>query len=538
MSPACYSRRRFLSSAVKSGAAVGLLGALHCNPLQSNGDAVRRFHLSTSIPPMKNFPDLIPLAKQAGVTDVWLAAFLYGRWHSTPQELRAAADRLQKQGLAAHIINVPLGHPGNALGVGEETISSTPPRHWHNACTVDGTLYSGTSIHPPAVKENVHAMQALQAQGFDAVFLDDDFRVARFPGIIGGCFCDDCRDDFLKTRGYGKAEWEELIDSVHKRNPSAVLRAWVDYWCDKLWGMFTTLQSAAPKISLGNMIMYLGAEKAGIPLDKFRHVPFRVGELMFNDKSFNRLKGKTDELFSALFHRRFAQPELAYSETTAFPADQLSAKNMAAKLTISLIADVRNTMFMSGLKPFPLSHWDVLGPAMRKSARLHEKLAGHTPRGPFKHFWGWDSRLVGKDQPFSLFLASGIPFEVVDEIPKDGWVFLSDEDARGVAEGRIAAKSQNLLVRHKANVSGKYFMPMKENLQDVFALKNRILPELKGTPYVHGENPAVFAWYPTARAALLWNVSKEKQTFQIVRDDQALRTLKVDGLDVTLIEGL
>ncbi|NIA30624.1 MAG: hypothetical protein GWP06_12025 [Actinobacteria bacterium] len=510
MNPTRFSRRSFLSRAVKSSAAVGLLGAFDCHPRQSNGAAVRHFHLSTSIPPINNFPDLIPLARQAGVTDVWLGSFLYGRWFSTPKELRAAADRLEKQGLAVHIINVPLGHPGNALGVGEEAISSTPPRHWQNACTVDGKLYSGTSIHPPAVKENVRAMQALQAQRFDAVFLDDDFRVARYPGIIGGCFCDDCRDDFLKTHGYKKVEWEALIDSVHKRHPSAVLRAWVDYWCDKLWGMFTTLQSAAPKITLGNMIMYLGAEKAGIPLDKFRDVPFRVGELMFNDKSFDRLKGKTDELFSALFHRRFAKAELAYSETTAFPADQLSAKNMAAKLTISLIADVRNSMFMSGLKPFPLSHWDLLGPAMRKSARLHEKLAGHKPSGPFKHFWGWDSRLVGRDQPFSLFLASGIPFEVVEDIPADGWVFLSDKDARGVAEGRIAAKSQNLPVRRKASVSGKYFLPMEENLKDVFALKNRIIPELKDTPYVRGENPAVFAWYPTARAALLWNVDEEK----------------------------
>ena len=532
-----YSRREFLSSA-RSGVAVALLGALHCDPFQANGDAVRRFHLSTSVPAMNDFPELIPLARRAGVTDVWLGSFLYGRWFSSPQELRAAADRLEKQGLAVHIINVPLGHPGNALGVGEETISGAPPGRWQNACTVDGTLYSGTSIHPPAVEENVRAMQALQAQGFDAVFLDDDFRVARYPGIIGGCFCDDCRADFLKMHGYGKSEWATLIDDVQARHPGAVLRAWVNYWCDKLYGMFTALQSAAPKVALGNMIMYLGAEKAGIPLQKFRDVPFRVGELMFNDASFDRIKGKTDELFSALFHRRFAQPHLAYSETTAFPADRLSAKNMAAKLTVSLIADVRHTMYMSGLKPFPLTHWETLGPAMRKSARLHEKIAGHAPRGPFKHFWGWDSRLAGKDQPFSLFLASGIPFEVVEELPADGWVFLSDEDARGVAEGRIAAKNRNLLVRRRANVSGKYFMPMEENLQDIFALKNRIIPELKGTPYVHGETPAVFAWHPTAHAALLWNVNEEKQTFQIRRDDQALRTLTVDGLDVALIEGL
>jgi hypothetical protein len=60
-----------------------------------------------------------------------------------------------------------------------------------------------------------------------------------------------------------------------------------------------------------------------------------------------------DELFSVLFHRRFADPQRCYSETTAFPADRLSAANMAAKLVISTLADVRHTMFMSGLTPFP-----------------------------------------------------------------------------------------------------------------------------------------------------------------------------------------
>jgi len=485
---------------------------------------------------LKEFPQIPSLASAAGVTDVWLGAFLYGRWSTPPDELKKIATGLQQQGLAVHIINVPLGHPGNALGVDEGTISSTPPRHWRNACTVDGKLYSGTSIHPPAAEENAEALKILQARGFDTVFLDDDFRVARFPGLIGGCFCDDCRTNFMQKYGYSDAQWQELIESVNERKLSPILRTWIDYWCDRVYGMFMFLQEAAPEIDLGIMVMYLGAEKAGISLDKYRNVPFRVGELMFNDSGFGRIKGKTDELFSALFHRRFVQPDLAYSETTAFPADQLSAKNMAAKLTVSLIADVRNTMFMSGLKPFPLTHWDVLGPAMRKSARLHTKIAGHRLRGPFKHFWGWDSRLIGKDQPFSLFLASGIPFEVVDEMPTAGWVFLSDEDAKAVAQGRLDTRGSQPVVRRRANVSGGRFIQMDESLDDLFALKRRILPELKGVPYVAGEQPVVFAWYPSARRAVLWNVQEEPQTLKIVRDGQVLRTVTVEGLDVALVE--
>src|SRR5690606_35265332 len=139
---------------------------------------------------------------------------------------------------------------------------------------------------------------------------------------------------------------------------------------------FRAMQVAAPNIDLGNMVMYLGAEKAGIRLTDYSNVPVRVGELMFDDKSFAPVKGKTDELFSVLFHRRFIAPERAFSETTAFPSDKLSAANMAAKLTISTIADVRNTMYMSGVTPFPVTHWETLAPAMKHQSKLHDALAG------------------------------------------------------------------------------------------------------------------------------------------------------------------
>ena len=128
---------------------------------------------------------------------------------------------------------------------------------------------------------------------------------------------------------------------------------------------------------------------------------------MFNDASFSPAKGKTNELFSALFHRRYAAPERAYSETTAFPSDQLSARNMAAKLAVSTISDVRTTMFMSGVTIFPRTHWDVLGPAMTKHKKIHDLVAGHALRGPFKHYWGEYDRMAGDDNPFSLFSGAG-----------------------------------------------------------------------------------------------------------------------------------
>jgi hypothetical protein len=529
------TRRNFINQLLASGVVLASSGffskTLFAIPSKSSS---RRFHISLQEEAWLKNPELISIMKNAGITDIWMGSFLQGKWYHTPKELKKSAEFLLSKGFNPHVLTVPLGHPGNAIDPSDESWS-TKKQNWKNACDIDGQLYSGTSIHKPVVKENIAATKLLANEGFDILFLDDDFRLAKYPGIIGGCFCNECQYEFLNKYGYGSADWEMLIESVVKRYPSDVLRSWIDYICNKEYNMFNSLQKAAPQMQIGIMVMYLGAEKAGIALNKYNDVPFRVGELMFGDKSFGKVKGKTDELFSSLFHRRFIKPEMAYSESTTYPQDALSAKNMAAKLTISLISDVRNTMFMSGLHPFPIDYWKTLAPAMKKSAHLHNVIAGHKPRGPFKHFWGWDSRLVGTDKPFSLFLASGIPFEVVDDVTKDGWIFLSNEDAKSVVEGRVSAKNKNLVVRKEAGVTGDALILIDETLNDIFALKQRIIPTLKNIPYVDGDSPVIFAWYPTVKKALLWNVNEQKYNFNVKRDGKILRSVSVEGLDVAVI---
>ena len=528
------SRRKFINHLMVSGAVIGGSSLLGKQLFAAGSKSqVRRFHISMQAEAWKKNPELIAIMKEAGISDVWMGSYLQGKWYHTPTELRESADFLESNGFNTHVLTVPLGHPGNAIDPTNATWSEKK-QSWKNACSYDGSLYSGTSIHPPVVEDNIEANKLLAKEGFDTLFLDDDFRLARYPGIIGGCFCNDCKNEFLQKYNYPVADWELLIDSVEKRNPSKILRSWIEYICDKEYNMFAALQKATPKMEIGIMVMYFGAEKAGIALDKYRNVPFRVGEMMFNDKDFGRVKGKTDELFSALFHMRFIKPEMAYSESTAYPQDALSAKNMAAKLTVSLFTDVRNTMFMSGIQPFPVEHWKTLAPAMKKSAQIHEEIAGLKPVGPFKHFWGWDSRLVGKDKPFSLFLASGIPFEVIDDVTKDGWIFLSNEDAKSVVEGRLTAKSNNLVVRKEAGIQGQEFIELDETSEDIFAFKKRIIPTLNNIPYVEGEIPVIFSWYPVEGKALLWNVNEERQNYIIKRGGKIVQSVIVEGLDVTL----
>lgn len=525
------SRRTFLQATVALGGATILPSRSHAADTLSA--KARRYHVCLGSKVIAARPELLQTVRDAGVTDIWQAAYLYGHWYETPEGLRDARKVVEAAGLRWHLINVPLGHPGDSLGDTTGATPLTPPTNWRMAARPDGSQYSGTSLHPPGTKENVAAVKALAALGPDCIFLDDDFRLATGPGVIGGCFCDWHKSRFLESHGYGEGRWEELLGDVAERKLTPLLRTWVHQTCDALTASFRAQQAAAPEVALGNMVMFLGAEKAGIRLTDYADVPFRVGELMFNDASFNRLKGKTDELFSALFHRRFAQPGLAWSETTAYPADQLSAENMAAKLAVSTLSDVRHTMYMSGLTPFPASHWETLAPAMRQQARVQEIVKGHTPRGPFKHFWGEASRYVGDDRPFSLFLAAGIPFEVTDILADGGWTFLSDADAAHLNAKDIAGPGRRVC-RPGTDMAGRGLQEMDESLDALWKMKRDVLAAGVDSPYIVDEKPIVCAWYPTAEAVLLWNLNGAAETVRL-HWDGAERPVALGALGTALV---
>ncbi len=496
----------------------------------------REYHVSLSPQAVLDDPDFPAMLVRAGVSCVWLDSYFYGYWPWPIETLVRACEALRLAGLDANIINVPLGHPGDSLGALDGNFPLTPPGHWHLGSNCDGGTYAGTSLHSPATDENAGALRQLRRAGFSHFFLDDDFRLARGPGEIGGCFCEEHRLRFLRHAGLPDSRWPELLENVRSRQFTSLLRQWIEFTCDDLTGSFRAQQKAADG-ALGIMVMYLGAEKAGIRLADYRRVPFRVGELMFNDASFSPVKAKTDELFSALFHRRFAAPELAWSESTAYPSDKLSAPNLAAKLVISTMADVRHTTFMSGIIPFPKTHWATLGPEMRRQAGFHARLAGHKPHGPFKHYWGEASRYTGDDRPFSLFLATGIPFEVTDRPARDGWTFLADADAAAVAQGKLASRGTQFVSRSAVESSHGTLQPCQESMAALFALKQRIRPMLRKVPFVENDAPAVLAWYPSARTALLWNVREERTTF-LVRCGSQSREVTLGGLESALLPDL
>jgi len=478
-------------------------------------------------------PELLEVLHGAGVSTVWLAAFFYGHKPFADEQLSRARRRLERAGLEANLVNVPLGHPGDSLGSSDSGFPLRPPQHWPLARSLRGGVFGGTSLHEPATRENVAALRQYRRLSFRRCFLDDDFRLARAPGEIGGCYCDDHRWQFLRAAGLPEQRWSELLEDVRSRQLTPLLRSWLDWQCDALTGSFRE-QERGFGGDLGVMVMYLGAEKAGIRLADYRRGLFRVGEFMFSDAAFTPVKGKTDELFSVLFHRRFARPEKAYSETTAYPANALSARNLAAKLVISTITDVRHTMFMSGLTPFPTQYWAALAPAMRTQARLHDELAGHKARGPLKHFWGEAQRYVGDDLPFSLWLALGIPFEVVGSVPREGVVFLSDYDAREMAVSETRRRAR-LVCRSSAATRPEGAEAVGETLPELFALKHRLGKLVEEVPHVLEDEPAVCAWYPSARKTLVWNPSEQPSTLTVVMQGRR-QCVHLGPLEAALVE--
>ena len=511
------SRRRF----IKTGMA-GLFLPVLAPSLSSS------FDLSVTIPNQRDFsvcltadavldnPALLKLVAAAGVNRVWLATYFYGYWPWDKEKIKRARKAILDSGIEASAITLPFGHPGDSLNSKDEKFPLISPETWARSEDIDGKRYAGTTVSDLANKENAIALKELKDFGFPLCILDDDFRIARAPGTIGGNFDDVNRLLFIKKGGYASGSWTQLTEDIKSRLLSPLLRAWVNWQCDQMTESFRVQQKGFGS-GLGFMAMYLCAEKGGIRFSDYKDIPIRVGEAHFSDNALVRPKGWTDELFSVLFHRRFIAPEYAWSETTAFPADAASAETMAAKLTISTIADVRHTTFMSGLVSLPDTYWSTLGPAMAKQKELHGAVAGHKLKGPFKHYWGEMSRFVGRDQPFSLWLALGVPFEVIGDLnrSRDGWVFVSNEDCAEISNHH---QLDHLVARPDAVLKNNIQIPRQhEDLTALWKWRQTILGDLQASkiPYVMQESPCVCAWYPGAQCVIVWNLSEKPQSLDL-----------------------
>ena len=141
---------------------------------------------------------------------------------------------------------------------------------------------------------------------------------------------------------------------------------------------------------------------------------------------------------------------------------------------------------------------------------------------------------MGDDQPFSLWLAAGVPFEVAEGLPTDGWTFLSDFDARELATRKDEVKS-HWVCRDLANVRPTGAEVLSESLPALFAFKKQILPQLQDVPHMQEEEPAVCAWYPTARKVMVWNLSHQPRALTLVEGPRRI-ALKLGPLEAVITE--
>jgi hypothetical protein len=306
-------RRNFLKISALSGSIV-LLGNI--NPFTIKRGICRSFGLCVNTKTLNSHPEFLNLIADSGITDVWMPLFINGYWPYPVEDVLIWKERFEKKGIAVQIVSVPFGHPGGSLGDSQNY--DITPAYWPRRVDIEGNKYSGTSVHPSITQENISVIQKVEKLGFSKLFLDDDFRLAAAPGTIGGCFCVDHQKEFLSKYGYSSKDMEELKHSILNRDLNSILRNWIDYNCDQLTNSFKAQQVAAPQVALGIMVMYLGSEKAGIRLGDYKESIFRVGEFMFSDENFSPLKGKTDELFSSLFHRKWHLARRRPTRQTSF----------------------------------------------------------------------------------------------------------------------------------------------------------------------------------------------------------------------------
>ncbi|MBR5626638.1 MAG: hypothetical protein IKW74_03330, partial [Thermoguttaceae bacterium] len=240
-------------------------------------------------------------------------------------------------------------------------------------------------------------------------------------------------------------------------------------------------------------------------------------------------KNKTIELYSSLFHRRFVSPGRAFSETTII--QELSAENYVSKLTISTLSNVRNTMFMC---PIPASYWSLIAPRMKREAEYHSHILTQKAKGPFKHFWGIADRYMYSYDAYSLFLAIGVPFEVCDELPSDGWSFLGDASAAEMERGELTSPGTRCIARSDS-ATGR-FTKVEETFDELFKFRRTLLEEFrsKEIPYIEEETPVVLGWYPDAHAMLLWNVEKTDKTVHVRQGNQTV-AVPLASLDSAMV---
>jgi hypothetical protein len=128
--------------------------------------SLREYHVCLSPTAIEGNPELLAAVHRAGVTHVWSTGFLYGHWHYTPERTGRMLSLMRKQGVEAHAVNVPLGHPGGSLGTAPGTVRPIPPPHWRR-CVSATRLSAANMAAKLAVPTLAHVRNTMFMSGLE-----------------------------------------------------------------------------------------------------------------------------------------------------------------------------------------------------------------------------------------------------------------------------------------------------------------------------------------------------------------------------------
>lgn len=308
----------------------------------------------------------------AGVDNLWLFYYSSGRTIATPQQMAAAKAYLEGRGFTVGALLCAVGHPGQALDPDQPADANALPPHWQYRIGRDGqpVLHCGC-IDEPLTADCLAALRTLQELGFDRVFFDDDLRTGHFSPRTEGCFCPACRAAFAAEVGqrYTVAQLDAALDV-----DADLTTAWQRFQCGRVARFVDRVTATGLKV--GIMLMPMGDGRHGLDAAALTAAHpalwVRVGEYHYSDETF---AGEEDRRELQSYIRKhlalLARPENAFSETTAYPADALSADNLLEKLRIEIDEGLTNIFLMSGTQPMPRAHFRRLAaalPALRQRA--------------------------------------------------------------------------------------------------------------------------------------------------------------------------
>ncbi|MBR6789762.1 MAG: hypothetical protein IKM31_02700 [Oscillospiraceae bacterium] len=261
-----------------------------------------------------------------------------------------AVNILRSEGFDVIGIGLPLGHPE-----GLDTPHFTFHEGWHIRRDIDGREVRWcNAVTPRLIADIRRQVEKLKSVGIDKIFWDDDLRQGNHEGDVQGCFCDSCLGEFSGV--FDRPVTRDDLRPVLSKDPGGLsaeqllLREkWMDFTCARITRFMK--ETTVPGVQNGIMVMHNGDRRHGIDIAAIREaVPdclFRVGELMFDDESFEKPENRRSLVRSILRHKALmGDPANIFSESTVYPHGALTPENLRKKIILERRCGLENICLM------------------------------------------------------------------------------------------------------------------------------------------------------------------------------------------------